>query len=105
MPRRQPTMSYQDLRKLCERWSWIDRRTGVRVTGYNPPAEAAGRRQVPFYIKYLTLRGVVEQGNVICIRVFLRQHQRMIQFVESKQIRRICDLLIIEVDGIRIISQ
>lgn len=98
-------MSWQDIRKLCERWSWIDERTGVRVTGYNPPEKAKARQQVPFYVKYLTLRGVVEEGNVISLRVFLQQHQRMIQFVESKQIRRICDILIIEVDGIRIISE
>ena len=96
-------MSWQALR-ITERWSWIDERSGVRTTGYNPPEKAKGKQQVPFHIKYLTLRGVVEEGNVICLKVFLDKHQRMIQFLESKQIRRVCDILIMEVDGIRIIS-
>lgn len=65
---------------------------------------------MPFYIRYLTLRGVVEEGTVVCLKVFLHggrsgkgAHQRMIQFVESRQVRRICDLLIMEVDGIRVV--
>ena len=110
MPRRQPTKNWQELRELTEKWQWRDPKTGVRVTGYNPP-EKAQKQQVPFYIKYLTLRGVVEEGNCICLKVFLHggisgkgAHQRMIQFVESKQVRRICDILIMEVDGMKIIS-
>ena len=110
MPRRQPTISYQTLRDHCEKWEWKDPRTNVTVRGYNPPEGAKGKRQVPFFIKYLTLRGVVEQGTVVCLKVFLYggasgkgAHQRMIQFVESKQVRRICDILIMEVDGIKVI--
>ena len=104
MPRLQPTMNYQDLRQLMEAFTWIDARTGVRVSGFNPPAKAKGLQRKPVYIKYLTLRGVVECGYVECLKVFLDRHQRMIRFVESGEIRRICDLLVIEVDGIRIIS-
>ena len=112
MPRHQPTLSWQDLRKLTERWSWIDPRTGVRVTGFNPPDKAKEKRQVAYYIRYLTLRGVVEEGEVITLKVFLHggqsgkgAHQRMIQFTASRQVRRICDILILEIDGIRIIAQ
>lgn len=110
MPRKVPEISWQELRSHTEKWEWRDARTGVLVRGYNPPAGAKGRRQVAFYIKYLTLRGVVEEGYVVCLKVFLHggvsgkgAHQRMIQFVESKQVRRICDILIIEIDGIKVI--
>ena len=96
-------MNWQDLRKLTEKWQWRDPKTNVLVRGYNPPEQAKEKQQVSFYIKYLTLRGVVEEGHVICLKVFLDKHQRLIQFTESKQIRRVCDILIMEVDGIRII--
>ena len=105
-------MSWQQLRTLTEKWSWRDPKTGVRVQGFNPPEKAAEKRQVSYYIKYLTLRGAVEEGEVVTLKVFLHgglsgkgAHQRMIQFTASKQVRRICDILIIEIDGIRIIAQ
>lgn len=98
-------MNWQDLRMLMEKWSWIDPRTGVRVTGFNPPVAAREVRRKSVYVKYLTLKGEVEEGRVECLKVFLDKHQRMIRFTASNQIRRICDILIMEVDGIRIISQ
>lgn len=105
MPRRQPTRNWQEIRLLMEKWSWRDPRTGVRVTGFNPPDNAKEVKRESVYIKYLTLKGVVEEGRVECLKVFLDRHQRMIRFTDSGEIRRICDILIMEIDGIRIISQ
>ena len=104
MPRLQPTMSWQDVRQLMECFTWIDKRTGVRVSGFNPPQKAVGLQRKSCFVKYVTLKGQLECGYVECLKVFLDRHQRMIRFVESGEIRRICDLLIVEVDGIRIIS-
>lgn len=87
-----------------EKFEWNDRRTGVRITGYNPPKDALNIDRKRVYIRYLTKRGVVEQGEVQCLKVFLDRHQRLIRYVNSGEIRRICDILIIEIDGIRIIA-
>jgi hypothetical protein len=46
----------------------------------------------------------VEQGLVVCLKVYPELRQRMIQFVESRQIRRIRDYLIMEIDGVRIVT-
>lgn len=105
MPRKQPQISWQQLRNLTERWEWDDPRTGVHVTGFNPPAQARNKRQKPFYIKYVTKKGVLEEGEVICLKVVsLQRHQRMIKFVASNQVRIVNDILIIEVDGFRVIA-
>ena len=104
MPRQQPIQSFQNLRNFMEKWSWIDPATGYRTTGYNPPPEAKDKKQVPVFIKYVTGAGRLEQGNVICLKVFPRQHQRLVKFVNSGECRRIRDYLIIEVDGTRFIT-
>lgn len=104
MPKKQPVRNYQDVRELMEKFEWTDRRTGVRVTGYNPPQGAKDLDRKSVFIRYLTKRGVVEQGQVQCLKVFLDRHQRLIRYVNSGEIRRICDILIIEIDGIRIIA-
>lgn len=104
MPTLQPTMSFQKLRDFTEKWSWIDPKTGIRTNGYNYPRKAKGVERVPFSIKYVTLKGELEQGLVICLKVYPHHHQRMIQFVESKEIRRISDYLVIECDGTRFIT-
>lgn len=104
MPRRQPTISFQELRNLTEKWMWKDPKTGLQVTGYNPPDNADGKRQKPYFVKYVTGSGVLEQGEVITLKVDLRRHQRMVKFLESGECRWIRDYLIIEVDGMRIIT-
>lgn len=104
MPKEVRPISYQDLRQHMEQWQWRDAKTGVMVTGYNPPAGAKEVRQRPFYCRYITIKGVVEQGEMICLKVFTREHQRMVQFVASKQIRRIRDYLVMEVNGIRVVT-
>ena len=96
-------MSWQDLRTLLEKFSWIDK-AGVKVTGFNPPANAAEVKRKRAFVKYLTLDGRTESGVVECCRVFLDKHQRLLLFPESGQFRRVCDILIMEVDGIRIVS-
>lgn len=112
MPRRQPTMNWQDIRVLLEKFSWIDPRSGVKVTGFNPPQGAKDVRRKRAFVRYLTLDGRVEEGIVECHKVFLENgknghgcHQRLLLWPESGQFRRVCDLLIMEIDGIRIIAQ
>lgn len=107
-------MSWQDIRILVEKFEYKDPRTGVTVTGFNVP-EAAKKtaRRKSFHITYLTLDGHVESGVCTCIKTFTQGnpvthkgcHQRLLQFVESGAIRRVSDILIIEIDGIRIIAQ
>lgn len=104
MPTLQPTTSFQKLRDFMEKWSWIDPTTGIRTNGYNYPRKAKGVERVGFSVKYVTQKGELEQGLAVCLKVDRRRHQRMIQFVESKEIRRICDYLVIECDGTRIIT-
>ena len=87
-----------------EKFAWRDATTGLTTTGYNPPVGAAEVRRVPFYVKYVTARGVLEMGNAVCLKVNRRRHQRMILFQESGQIRWIRDYLVIEVDGMRVIT-
>ena len=104
MPTKQPTISYQSLRNVCEKWTWIDPKTGVQTTGYNPPANARQKQQKPFFIKYITSKGVTEQGEVICLKVDVARHQRMVKFTASNQCRWVRDYLVIEVDGMRVFT-
>ena len=104
MPKVEPTVSFQELRNFMEKWSWIDPATGIRTNGYNYPPKASEVQRVPFFVKYVTKQGVLEKGYATCLKVDRRRHQRMIQFVESGEIRRICDYLVIECDGSRIIT-
>lgn len=106
MPRKQPTLSIDHLRYYTERWEWEDPNTKVKVRGYNvPDAARKTAHQVPYFIRYLTLSGVCECGMVITLKLFRDRRQRLIKFVESGECRRICDILIIEADGVRFISE
>lgn len=87
-----------------EKFAWRDKRTGLMTTGYNPPASAADIQRVPFFVRYVTLKGKLETGNCICLKVNRRKHQRMIQFIDSGEIRWLNDYLVIDVDGTRIIT-
>ncbi len=104
MPRQQATISWQQLRILMEQWEWRDARTGAKVSGLNPPADALERQQKPFYFRAITGSGEVIAGQAICLKVFLRQHQRLVKFTASGEMRRIRDYLVIEVNGIRVIT-
>lgn len=106
MPINTPILSWTEIRNYAERFEWRDPRTGVTVRGFNPPGgkDGKGVQRVPFHIKYITSKGEVEQGLVVCLKVYPELRQRMIQFVESKQIRRVRDYLIISIDGIRFVT-
>ena len=128
MPYKQPSVSFQFLRNYCEKFQWRDKRTGLMTTGYNPPAGAQDCSRVPFHIKYVTGKGRLEEGNAICLKVDLRKHLRMIQFItdpsltpalassrayarvpklparSNGSIRFIRDYLVIEIDGTRVIT-
>lgn len=104
MPRIQPTQSWQNLRNYMEKFSWRDLRTNLLTTGYNPPQSAKEIQRVPFFVRYVPGKGILEQGNAICLKVNRRKHLRMIQFIDSQEIRWIRDYLVIEVDGTKIIT-
>ena len=53
---------------------------------------------------YVTGEGYLEQGEVVTLKVNLRRHQRKVLFVTSGEIRVLRDYLIIEVDGMRILT-
>ena len=104
MPKNTPVLSWTQIRNYAERWSWIDQRTGVKVTGYNVPEEARkSARQVPYFLRVVTLRGELMQGEVITLKV-LPKHRRLIRFVQSGEIRNIADYLIISIDGVRFVT-
>ena len=104
MPTKQPTISWQQLRNYMEQWTWWDPRTGSERTGFNPPEGAKEVRQKPFYFQAITSKGELISGEAICLKVFRDLHQRMIRFVESGQIRRIRDYLVMEVNGVRVVT-
>lgn len=104
MPRQKPTISWEQIRNYAEKWEWIDPRTGVRTVGFNPPEKAEGKRQVAYFVRYITVKGQVEQGEVITLKVDLQRRQRKVKFTKSNQIRVIRDYLIIEIDGVRFIT-
>jgi hypothetical protein len=99
-------MSWFDIRNVTEKFEWTDAKTGVRVRGVNPPGgkDGKGVTRVPYHVKYITSKGEVEQGMVVTLKVYPELRQRMVQFVTSKQIRRIRDYLIMEIDGTRVIT-
>ena len=104
MPTKQPTISWQSLRNYMEQWTWRERRTGLQRSGFNPPQDAVKPTQKPYYMRAITNKGEVISGQVITLKVYTREHQRMVKFCESNQIRRIRDYLIIEIDGKRVIT-
>lgn len=104
MRRQQPVSSWQNLRLYTEKWQWIDPVTRLATTGYSHPQTAINPSRKPFFIRYVTRSGRLECGNAVVLRVRTDIHQRMIQFVESQEIRWVCDCLVIEVDGTRFVT-
>lgn len=102
--RTRPRQSYQELRRYTEKWRWIDPRSKQRVVGYVHPQTAMEVERMPFYIKFLTKTGHVDAGICVCLKVDVLRHQRMVQFVESSQIRIVNDILVLEVDGTRFVT-
>lgn len=103
MPIKNPVLSWTQIRNYAERWSWTDAKTGVRVTGYNVPEGAKDKRQVPYFLRVVTLKGELMQGEVITLKV-LPKHRRLVRFVQSGEIRNIADYLVISIDGIRFVT-
>ena len=97
MPKQQPVLSWTQIRNYAERWSWADQRTGVKVTARK------SAKQVPYFIRVVTLKGELMQGEVITLKV-LPKHRRLIRFTQSGEIRNIADYLIISIDGIRFVT-
>ena len=104
VPKQSPTLSYTLLRNYTEQFQWIDPRTGQQRKGFNPPAGAQQIDRVPFYIKFVTSSGKLEEGSVVCISVDAKRQQRKIKFIASGEIRIVYDYLILEVDGTRFVS-
>lgn len=102
MPTKQPKLSFTTIRNYAERFSWKEH--GETKQGINPPAHATNIQHLPFYVKYITSKGVLEEGLVVTLKVFPDVQQRMIQFVNSGEIRRIRDYLILEIDGHRFVT-
>ena len=98
------TQSYTELRRYTEKWQWDDPRAGHRVTGFDPPQTARNASRMPFYIKFLTKTGHVDEGTCVCLSVDIMRHQRKVKFVESGEIRVVNDILVLEVDGTRFIT-
>lgn len=91
-------LSWNTIRNYAERWTWIGY-DGRRHIGTDVPQGAINPQRVAYHIKYITQKGTVEDGKVVTLKVFPECRQRMIQFVTSKEIRRVRDYLIIEIDG------
>ncbi len=103
MPKQQPILSWTQIRNYAERWSWTDARTGVKVTGMNAPDGVKDKQQVPYFLRVVTLKGELMEGEVITLKV-LKNHRRLVRFVQSGEIRNIADYLIISIDGIRFVT-
>lgn len=104
MPKISPTLSIEHLRNLTEKWSWEDLR-GQRHVGYNVPKDALKVERVPYVIKFVaSSTGKLDCGTAVTLKVFPRKMQRLIQYVGSGDTRRVCDYLIAEIDGTRIVT-
>lgn len=99
--RTQPIASYTRVREYAERFDWEDPLTHERRVGHNPPPQALHVARHPFHILALTEDGRRMEGEVVCLKVNAQQNMRLIKFVSSGEIRWVCDLLIIEIDGVR----
>ena len=99
-----PRQSYTEIRRYTEKRRWIDPRSGRVVTGYVHPQTARKVERVPFYIKFLTKTGHVDEGNCVCLSVDVNRHQRKVQFVDSGEVRVVNDILVLEIDGTRFIT-
>lgn len=102
--RENPRQSYTNLRAYTEKWQWIDPRSKQLVTGYVHPQTATKVERHPFFIRFLTKTGHVDEGNCVCLSVNTLTHQRKVRFVASGEIRVVNDILVLEVDGTRFIT-
>ncbi len=102
--RTRPTQSFTELRRYCEKWQWTDPRSHQQVTGYVHPQTATNVQRKSFYIKFLTKTGHVDEGECVCLSVDVMRHQRKVQFVSSKEICVVNDILVLEVDGTRFVA-
>lgn len=103
MPKNVDKISYTMIRMYAEKFEYTDRK-GVRRMDFNPPRDAADVKRVPFYIKYITRDGKVEEGRVECISVDPFRKQRKIRYLESGEIRVVRDYLVVEIDGVKFIT-
>lgn len=101
MPRTQPIVSFQRIREFAERFTWTDPVTSQPREGYNPPKGALHVNRKPFHIKFLTESGKLIEGDCITLRVNTSLHTRDVMFVNSREVRQVSDLFIIEIDGVR----
>lgn len=101
MPTTPPIYSYTRIRDFAERWTWIDPVTHQQRDGYNPPANAINPQRKPFHLLAMTEDGRRIEGDCITLRVNTSLHCRDVEFVNSGETRRISDLFIIEIDGVR----
>ena len=104
MPTKTPTLSWEQLRNYTEKFSYIDPKTGQRKVSFNPPPNAKQKEQVPYFIRYITSKGVVEEGDVITLRLNVAKRQRLVKFISSNACRWVRDYLIISVDGVRFVT-
>lgn len=104
MPYQGIEQSYQNIRNYAEKWQWRDPKSKIMTTGYLAPANATEVQPVPIFITYVTLKGELEKGNVVTLKVNPQKHQRMVKFVESGEIRVVNDYLVISIDGTRFIT-
>lgn len=102
--KKNPEMSYTLLRNYTELFQWEDADTHLLRKGHNPPDNAVNKQRVPFYIRYVTSQGRMEEGVVTCISVDSARMQRKIKYVASGEIRIAYDYLIVEVDGTKFIT-
>ena len=97
-------MGMEQLRVLTEQFEWTTAQ-GVTVTGFNPPKKGVTNvHRKPFFIKYITSKGVVESGVCTCIRVDTTKRMRRVRYEASGQIRWVRDYLVMEVNGIKIVT-
>lgn len=101
MPYKGPEQSYQNIRNYAEKWRWRDPKSNIMTTGYTVPKNAKDVSQVPVFMKYVTLKGNLESGNVVTLKVDKKRHQRMVKFVESNEVRMVNDYLVVSIDGTR----
>lgn len=105
MPRTTMPISFTLIRNFTEKFRWKDAKTGKECTGFNPPQNAKDVNRVPFYIRFITKDGRMEDGVVTCVSVLPKKLQRRIRFEASGEFRLVRDYLIIEVDGVSFLSR
>ncbi len=93
-------MSWTKIRLSAERFRWLTPQ-GEWRTGFDVPKNAVQWERQPFYLRAVTKKGTLLEGEVTCISVNTRYHSRRVKFVASGEIREVYDILIIEIDGTR----